>query len=1025
MKGYPRRHRQHQGPACGLLCHLRSRAGRWFSTNLSRGRRICLLVLFALAPCAHAADLELPEGLASSPEEAAAYLRGESRNDQWKLTDKQVDQMIRRVEAGEANDTLAWLLEMFADSLSRGGDHARAERALNAALAARRAVMPKGDPSIGKTLGLLGKHLFVAGELDRAEAVLSDAIAYSEKHGFVSEATVDAMFARADVLLRLGRPGEARGWSELIEQLLEKVAELGKPFDRSYHARLDLLRGDLAYAGGRLATAERRYLAALDRYEQIVGMKPSAGPIQLQGSDELILALTRLARCLTDQDRYDEAEKYLLRALGLGKDHLAGLNPHLIEIISSLGTLQERRGYLDEALETYKEAFQRLNRSHPPYTPAQAPVIQDMARVLAKLGQVDKAAMAQRLVITNARVNVGRESVAYALGLKDLGALYRASGDVELAQALVEAAALLLRRSGATDGIAATSVQLERARVDAASGRKHQSLAGTRELAMSLQREEATDTIAENRELSTAIAFAHLDNLNAPPLPGEEESLAAEALITRQALRRDAGLSRDLMLGAQAGPHPEQSQDLAKWRQTREQLAFTRAAREAALRRPAEKRDTKLESRLRGEQDALRVSEQSLREKVLAALPAENRLLYRDIATARDVQAVLRPDEAMLGWLFDEDKGYLWLLRHDRVRMFALDIGLRELRRQVAQLRRGLDQADAKLRPFDLAAAHSLYRRILAPAMPWLGGARRLHLVPDAPLTGIPLGILVIAPAEKFAGRSAPVRWLAADYDLRLHPSESAFVWAMRRAAPSTARQPIAGFGDPRFEGFQERYRAKFAQLPDTVVELAAAVDILGGDMNAVFTQADASEATLRATALADFRVLYFATHTLLDDEAEKWGIGIEPGILLTPGKDAPAANDGFVSASEIAGLRLDADLVVLSGCNTAGLGGLSGTRGLAGLTRAFYLAGARAVVASHWAVSSRATTQLLGGTFTKMARHSGLEFDQALRLTMIEMASGKYGEAYRHPAFWASFSLYGMPGAPSPGMNPLARPQP
>lgn len=123
---------------------------------------------------------------------------------------------------------------------------------------------------------------------------------------------------------------------------------------------------------------------------------------------------------------------------------------------------------------------------------------------------------------------------------------------------------------------------------------------------------------------------------------------------------------------------------------------------------------------------------------------------------------------------------------------------------------------------------------------------------------------------------------------------------------------------------------------------------------------------------------------------------------MLTPSSAGTAADDGFLSAGEVAQLDLDADLVLLSACNTAAPGGGAGGEGLSGLARAFFLAGARSLVVSHWAVASEPTVEL---TTSMIAHSSRMGLAAALRRAMLEfIASDKHSE----PRYWAPFVVVG-----------------
>jgi CHAT domain-containing protein len=131
-----------------------------------------------------------------------------------------------------------------------------------------------------------------------------------------------------------------------------------------------------------------------------------------------------------------------------------------------------------------------------------------------------------------------------------------------------------------------------------------------------------------------------------------------------------------------------------------------------------------------------------------------------------------------------------------------------------------------------------------------------------------------------------------------------------------------------------------------------------------------------------------------------------EPGLLLTPPDKGTEVDDGYLSASEIAALKLDADWVILSACNTAA-GGSASAEALSGIARAFVYAGARALLVSHWAVHSDATVKLVTGAAAEMARDASVGRAEAMRRAMLALIeNGTPHEA--HPSYWAPFVVVG-----------------
>jgi CHAT domain-containing protein len=200
--------------------------------------------------------------------------------------------------------------------------------------------------------------------------------------------------------------------------------------------------------------------------------------------------------------------------------------------------------------------------------------------------------------------------------------------------------------------------------------------------------------------------------------------------------------------------------------------------------------------------------------------------------------------------------------------------------------------------------------------------------------------------------------------------------------------------------------------LPETADELCDVAQNLGIEPDThVYIGAKATETEIKRLSnegtLARYRIIHFATHGAVAGELSG---ASEPGLILTPPDKASEADDGYLSASEIAGLKLDADWVILSACNTAA-GNAKGAEALSGLARAFFYAGARSVLVSHWAVASEPTVKLVAKAIDELKHNPKIGRADALRRSMLSMIdSGKDYEA--HPAFWAPFVLVGEGGA-------------
>jgi CHAT domain-containing protein/tetratricopeptide (TPR) repeat protein len=381
--------------------------------------------------------------------------------------------------------------------------------------------------------------------------------------------------------------------------------------------------------------------------------------------------------------------------------------------------------------------------------------------------------------------------------------------------------------------------------------------------------------------------------------------------------------------------------------------------------------------------------------------------------------------------------------------------------------------------PFDLHRAHELFQILFGPDQELIKG-KDLLIVPSGPLASLPFGILVEAPsksdglANPAAYRSAA--WLGARRPISILPSVPSLKALRRIAKTSKATKPYLGIGDPLLEGDQNdpaygafyRQRAKLARdkqkcqktrsagtrlaagqplaefnklfrgvhadieqirnvtpLPETADELCDVGHRLGVEDRAILLGRRASESVLKDMSehgqLASYRVIHFATHGALAGQVQN---NAEPGLILTPpakgtsDSQALERDDGFLTASEIATLKLDADWVVLSACNTAG-GASEKGEALSGMARAFFYAGARSLLVSHWAVDSEAAAKLVTGAFRVLERNPRLSHAQALQRAMGALVAAGGMEA--HPAYWAPFVAVGGDEATAQAKKPVA----
>ncbi|WP_431280523.1 CHAT domain-containing protein [Humitalea sp. 24SJ18S-53] len=405
--------------------------------------------------------------------------------------------------------------------------------------------------------------------------------------------------------------------------------------------------------------------------------------------------------------------------------------------------------------------------------------------------------------------------------------------------------------------------------------------------------------------------------------------------------------------------------------------------------------------------------------EVAAAAPGFRQLLLASV-DAPAVQRVLGADEAMVTMLLGPTHGYVFAVRRDRVMAARTTMTEGDATRLVAQLRESTAPNSGASGPgrFDIATAQAIYRGLIGPLEPALTGAQTLVVAPDGPLLSLPFGLLLTGEADAAALNRAP--WLIKRFAVVHVPGPQTFV-SLRAAGPgSTAPLPYAGFGDfvppsaaqlaRSFPSERCAADARLAQglgrLPGTRTEVTFAAQVLGGTGDAMRLGPAATTAALKTARLDQVRILHLATHALLPGELSCLP---EPTIMLSTPANAPNANAAFLTASEVLGLKLDADLVILSACNTGGPGGAGGGEALSGLARAFFYAGARGLMITHWAVDDAAATVIVADTLRRQAggASSAASLRGAQNLLIDEAGRGLPAN-FAHPYYWAPFALIG-----------------
>jgi CHAT domain-containing protein len=193
--------------------------------------------------------------------------------------------------------------------------------------------------------------------------------------------------------------------------------------------------------------------------------------------------------------------------------------------------------------------------------------------------------------------------------------------------------------------------------------------------------------------------------------------------------------------------------------------------------------------------------------------------------------------------------------------------------------------------------------------------------------------------------------------------------------------------------------------LPETREELGRLSKEFGAGRSKLLLGESASEKVLKTAKLDEFDVMAFATHGVVagfafDDS--------EPGLVLTPPRLASEDDDGFLTMSEVANLKLNAQLVILSACDTATSDGRPLADGLSGLARAFFIAGARNLIATHWAIPSKPAVEITTRTVSERKTLGSTRWSEALRRAQVALLDEVGPVWFAHPASWGAFQVIG-----------------
>ncbi|MEY4029336.1 MAG: hypothetical protein RJA90_521 [Bacteroidota bacterium] len=327
---------------------------------------------------------------------------------------------------------------------------------------------------------------------------------------------------------------------------------------------------------------------------------------------------------------------------------------------------------------------------------------------------------------------------------------------------------------------------------------------------------------------------------------------------------------------------------------------------------------------------------------------------------------------------------------------------------------------------FPIQAALRISKATLSPIKSCLVGANHLYFMQDESIAGLPHAVLIDPNDKSFSNidgneKISNVPWLGLRYSVGVINGAYHLISSRDINYTKLVSSGFLGIGDPVLSGKTEDGVARgksilrgisqssislreLEELPDTKAELINSARSYGVNSKLLMRE-NATEVAIRRLPMRPYDVISFATHGLVREELP--GL-VEPALVLTPANSSLEVNDGIFTATDISRMDLNANLVILSACNSARFNVNMFAPEAASLSTAFFLAGSKATMASLWSVNSDATS-LLMQEFSKNYSKGGVSSSEALRLAMHQLQTKKFkGKDYSNPRYWAAFVIHG-----------------
>jgi CHAT domain-containing protein/Tfp pilus assembly protein PilF len=935
---------------------------------------------------------------------------------QWKEADDCYREAVERASSGPA--IAAQLLRVWADTFRQRNDFGNAEERYQQALAQERRLGGENLAAAGD-LQSLGRLSLAHGDLPKADGLISQSLTIRESLAPDSLAVANSLnnlgnvsYTRSDFSKALEYQEQALAIQDRLApgglDVSTSLANLGKATYQLGDAvkAEEYMRGSLEIRDrlapgtsdiaeslnslGELFRSRGNFVKAEEYHKRALAIREELAP----GSLDVATSLNNLGATALDREDLVSAENYYRRSLAITEKLIPGTTD-VAQTLLGLGELFKDRGDFPNAEEYYKRASAILEKV--------APGGLDFAWVLHDLGLLSRDRnddtraefyLQQVLALREGLPPDGQDLIGDTL--KSLAILAQRRGDLNLAEEYGRKAVSLQERLNPENYTYVESLAVlarivrDRGQLDNATQLFLKSLD-----ILDLQTGHLGGTSEVRSGFRALFTGNYRDAMDLLLKQSKPDVAFHVAERSRARSLLEMLTERDLVFAA----------DLpAEVRTARKSnaVAYDRAQAELASVNP--QTDSARVEQLRNRLQELQKEREEITERVRRASPRLAALQYPQPLDLRAARQALDRGTALLSYVVGEKHTVLFVVlptgAEPALSVFTLPVPEKMLRQKVTELRTLIEKAGGR---DPVAQLKELYTLLIQPAESVINGSERLLIVPDGPLQVLPFAAL-----RRKSGQYL-VEWKPLDTAL------SATVYAevkQRRNDEATKPLTLAAFGDPLYPSGESAHPANigddelrsaterglnFSRLLFSGQEVESIAGLFAEHADK-YLRGDATEEHAKALG-KEVRYLHFATHGFLDEK-----LPLNSGLALTiPAKLEQGHENGLLQAWEIfEQMRIDADLVTLSACNTA-LGQEQAGEGLISLTRAFQFAGAHSVLASLWSVDDRKTSLLMERFYTEL--RSGKTKDEALRAAQISLLRAP-GTA--RPLYWAAFVLNG-----------------